>query len=80
MNIVAANLGIDPDIWGTVIVMALMLVLLLSIPFLDRGKKAPDSLAAAFDWRKRGFAFAAMGLFWVLLVVGLFVNAVTAEG
>lgn len=80
MNIVAANLGIDPDIWGTVIVMVLMLALLLSIPFLDRGKKAPDSRAAALDWRKRGFAFAAMGLFWVLLVVGLIVNAVTAEG
>lgn len=80
MNIVAANLGIDPDIWGTVIVMLAMLVLLLSIPFLDRGKKAPDSLAAALDWRKRGFAFAAMGIFWILLVVGLIVNGVTAEG
>lgn len=80
MNIVAANLGIDPDIWGTVIVMALMLVVLLAIPFLDRARSAPTSFAEAFNWRKRGFAFAAMGIFWILLLVGLFVNAVTGEG
>ncbi len=80
MNIVAAQLGIDPDIWGTMLVMLLMLGVLLAIPFLDRGKVAPLSRLEAFDLRKRGLAFAAMGIFWVLLVVGLVVNAVTAEG
>lgn len=80
MNILFANLGIDPDIWGTVLVMALMLGALLAVPFLDRGEHAPDSWAAAFNWRKRGFAFAAMGLFWILLVVGLFINQVTDAG
>jgi ubiquinol-cytochrome c reductase cytochrome b subunit len=80
MNIVFANLGIDPDIWGTVVAMLVMLVALLSIPFLDRGRSAPSTTAEAFNWRKRGLAFAAMGLFWVLLVVGLIVNAVSAEG
>jgi Cytochrome b subunit of the bc complex len=80
MNIVFANLGIDPDIWGTMLVMGVMLIALLAIPFLDRGKDAPHSWAAAFDWRKRGLAFFAMGLFWVLLVVGLFVNQVTDAG
>jgi len=80
MNIVFAQLGIDPDIWGTVLVMTVMLVVLVIIPFVDRGKHAPISRAEAFDWRKRGFAFAAMGIFWILLVVGLVVNAVTAEG
>ena len=80
MNIVAAQLGIDPDIWGTMLVMLLMLGVLLAIPFLDRGKHAPLSRLEAFDLRKRGLAFAAMSIFWVLLVVGLVVNAVTAEG
>jgi quinol-cytochrome oxidoreductase complex cytochrome b subunit len=80
MNIVAAQLGIDPDIWGTVVVMLLMLGALLFIPFLDRGKHAPSTSAEAFDWRKRGWAFLAMGLFWFLLIVGLVQNALTAEG
>lgn len=80
MNILAAQFGIDPDIWGTMVVMLVMLGALLAIPFLDRGKFAPISRAEAFDWRKRGPAFVAMSIFWVLLVVGLVVNAVTAEG
>ena len=80
MNILAAQFGIDPDIWGTMLVMLVMLGALLVIPFLDRGKHAPISRAEAFDWRKRGWAFAAMGIFWVLLVVGLIVNEVTSEG
>ena len=80
MNIVAASLGIDPDIWGTVIAMVVMLGVLLLIPFLDRGLRAPLTRAEAFDWRKRGLAFAAMIIFWVILVVGLFENSVTAAG
>lgn len=71
MNIVAANLGIDPDIWGTIVAMALMLGALVLIPFLDRSPKEPDSKSAAFNLRQRGLAFVAMGLFWVVLLVGV---------
>ena len=46
MNIVAANFGIDPDIWGTMVGMGILLVALLVIPFVDRGEHEPDSLAA----------------------------------
>ncbi len=80
MNIIAANLGIDPDIWGTVLVMLVMLAALLLIPFLDRGREPPTTSREAFDWRKRGAAFVAMGLFWILLIVGLLQNVLTAEG
>ncbi|MGZ6256499.1 MAG: hypothetical protein ACXWMB_05740, partial [Candidatus Limnocylindria bacterium] len=80
MNIVAANFGIDPDIWGTMIGMGLMLLALVAIPFLDRAPHEPDSTASAFDWRKRGWAFFAMGIFWFVLIVGLMQNALTAEG
>ena len=80
MNIIAANLGIDPDIWGTVMVMLVMLAALVAIPFLDRGREPPTTSTEAFDWRKRGVAFVAMGLFWILLIVGLLQNLLTAEG
>jgi quinol-cytochrome oxidoreductase complex cytochrome b subunit len=80
MNIVAANLGIDPDIWGTVIGMALLLGALLVIPFLDRAEHEPESRAAAFDLRQRGWAFLAMVIFWVVLVVGVVESALTEAG
>lgn len=80
MNIIAANLGIDPDIWGAVIGMALLLGALLLIPFVDRGAHEPDSGASAFDLRKRGWAFVAMGIFWLVLIAGLIQNAIVAEG
>jgi quinol-cytochrome oxidoreductase complex cytochrome b subunit len=80
MNIIAANLGIDPDIWGAMIGMALLLGTLLVIPFLDRGAHEPDSSASAFDMRKRGWAFLAMGIFWLVLIAGLVQNAIVAEG
>ena len=80
MNIVAANLGIDPDIWGAVIGMVLLLVALLVIPFVDGGDQAPDSAAEAFNLRKRGWAFLAMGVFWAVLVVGVVQNVVTEAG
>jgi hypothetical protein len=80
MNIIAAALGVDPDIWGTIIAMAVMLGVLLLIPFLDRGLRAPMSRAEAFDWRKRGLAFAAMIVFWVILIGGVVVSQLTAEG
>ena len=80
MNIIAAALGVDPDIWGTIIAMALMLGVLLLIPFLDRGLRAPISRTEAFDWRRRGLAFAAMIVFWVILIGGVVVSQFTAEG
>jgi len=80
MNIIAANLGIDPDIWGAMIGMALLLGALLVIPFVDRGPHEPDSSASAFDLRKRGWAFLAMGIFWLVLIAGLIQNSIVAEG
>jgi ubiquinol-cytochrome c reductase cytochrome b subunit len=80
LNIVAAQLGIDPDIWGTVVGMALLVLVLVIIPFVDRGKLAPATVKEAFDWRKRGWAFAAMAIFWIVVVGGLAVNFFTAEG
>jgi quinol-cytochrome oxidoreductase complex cytochrome b subunit len=80
MNIVAANLGIDPDIWGAMIGMLVLLVALLIIPFVDTGDQVPDSASAAFNLRKRGWAFLAMGVFWVVLIVGIVQDFVTEAG
>jgi quinol-cytochrome oxidoreductase complex cytochrome b subunit len=80
MNIVAANLGVDPDIWGTMLGMGAMLLALLVIPFVDRGPHEPESSSAAFNMRKRGWAFLAMGVFWVVMILGLVVNQITASG
>ena len=80
MNIVAANFGIDPDIWGTVAAIILMAVVLLVIPFVDRSDHEPGSTAAAFNLRKRGWAFLAMGVFWVLLIVGVVQSAIAEAG
>jgi quinol-cytochrome oxidoreductase complex cytochrome b subunit len=80
MNIIAANFGIDPDIWGAVIAMAVLLIALLIIPFVDRAEHEPESTAAAFDLRKRGLAFLAMGIFWLVLIVGVVQNAIAEAG
>jgi cytochrome b6 len=80
MNIVAANFGIDPDIWGTVAAIILMAVVLLAIPFVDRSDHEPGSTTAAFNLRKRGWAFLAMGVFWVLLIVGVVQSAIAEAG
>lgn len=80
MNVVAANLGIDPDIWGTLAGMTLMLLALLAIPFVDRDAHEPDSTSAAFNLRKRGLAFLAMGVFWVILIAGVVVSFITDAG
>jgi quinol-cytochrome oxidoreductase complex cytochrome b subunit len=80
MNIIVANMGLDPDIWGTVIGMVLMFGALLVIPFLDRGDREPQGWAAAFSLRKRGWAFLAMAIFWVVLVFGMIASAITGAG
>jgi quinol-cytochrome oxidoreductase complex cytochrome b subunit len=73
-------LGVNPDIWGTVIGMALMALALLVIPFVDRGDRAPVSRAEAFDLRKRGWAFLAMGVFWLVMIVGAVTNFFAPPG
>jgi quinol-cytochrome oxidoreductase complex cytochrome b subunit len=80
MNIVAANFGIDPDIWGAIAAIILMAVVLLVIPFVDRSDHEPGSIAAAFNLRKRGWAFLAMGIFWALLIVGVVQSAIAEAG
>jgi hypothetical protein len=72
--------GIDPDIWGTMLGMAIMLLALLIIPFVDLGKKEPENSREAFDLRKRGLAFLAMALFWVVMIVGVITNAIAGPG
>jgi quinol-cytochrome oxidoreductase complex cytochrome b subunit len=74
------KLGINPDIWGTIVGMVLLLGALVVIPFVDRGEREPDSSAAAFNWRKRGWAFLAMAVFWLVLVVGVVQNAIAEAG
>lgn len=74
------HLGIKPDIWGTVAGIVLMTGALIAIPFLDRSDHEPATTAEAFDWRKRGWAFAAMGLFWLVFIVGVIQNAVVGAG
>lgn len=80
VNIIAARAGIDPDIWGTVIAMALMLGALVAIPFVDRGGKEPASFKEAFDWRKRKWAFLAIALFWAVMLAGIIQNMVAGAG
>jgi quinol-cytochrome oxidoreductase complex cytochrome b subunit len=72
--------GLEPDIWGTVIGMVLMTVCLVAIPFLDRGRREPQSWSEAFSLRERGWAFLAITLFWVTLIVGVVTNAITPKG
>jgi ubiquinol-cytochrome c reductase cytochrome b/c1 subunit len=74
------RLGIEPDIWGTIVGMVLLLGALVVIPFVDRGEHEPDGPAAAFSLRKRGWAFLAMGVFWLVLAVGVVQNAIAEAG
>ena len=80
MNITVAGFGVDPDIWGAMIGMALLLVALVSVPFLDRGDHEPNDWRAAFNLRKRGLAFAAMAIFWLILIVGVIQSALATAG
>jgi ubiquinol-cytochrome c reductase cytochrome b subunit len=71
--------NIDPDIWGTVIGMTLMALSLLAIPFLDPGKREPTDFKQAFS-RRRILAFGAMGLFWLVMIIGVVTNALAGAG
>ena len=57
-----------------------MLLALILVPFVDRGDHEPGSWRDAFNWRKRGWAFAAMGVFWIILIVGFLEGAFTGAG
>jgi quinol-cytochrome oxidoreductase complex cytochrome b subunit len=77
MNVfVGEHLGIEPDIWGTVVGMALMAGALLVVPFVDRGDKEPASWQEAFNLRRRGWAFLAIAVFWTVMLVGIVQNAI----
>ncbi len=76
----SSKLGVEPDIWGTFTGMVVMLVALLAIPFLDRGDAEPANTAEAINWRRRGLAFGAMAIFWLIFVVGVVQNAVAGAG
>jgi ubiquinol-cytochrome c reductase cytochrome b subunit len=77
MNVfVDEKLHITPDIWGTVAGMVLMLGALVIIPFVDRSDHEPKDWREAFDWRQRGFAFAAIILFWAVMIIGIVQNAI----
>jgi quinol-cytochrome oxidoreductase complex cytochrome b subunit len=81
MNVfVEEHLGFTPDIWGTVAGMVLMLGSLIVIPFLDRSEKEPSTTGEAFDWRRRGWAFVAMAIFWLVMLIGVIQNAVARPG
>ncbi len=72
--------GMEPDIWGTVVGMAIMTGCLVAIPYLDRGTHEPRSWSEAFDLRQRGWAFLAITLFWVTMAVGVITNIITPKG
>jgi quinol-cytochrome oxidoreductase complex cytochrome b subunit len=74
------DLGIEPDIWGTMVGAALMTLALIAIPFLDRGKTAITSWREARDLRTRGLAWGAMGLFWLIMIVGVVRNFFATAG
>jgi quinol-cytochrome oxidoreductase complex cytochrome b subunit len=72
--------GLEPDIWGTVIGMVIMLGTLVLIPYVDRSPSEPRSWAEAFDLRTRGWAFALIVLFWATFILGVVVNEVSPVG
>ncbi|MGN6759329.1 MAG: cytochrome b N-terminal domain-containing protein [Thermomicrobiales bacterium] len=81
MNVfVGEHLGIEPDIWGSILGMTVMVLALLAIPFVDRGRRELHGWRQAFNLRERGWAFLAMGLFWLILIIGVVQNFVAGAG
>jgi hypothetical protein len=77
---VAIAFGLEPDIWGTMLGILLMTVALVVIPFVDRGTGEPTSWAEALSLRRRGWAYLAMAIFWVILIIGTITNIVSPKG
>jgi menaquinol-cytochrome c reductase cytochrome b subunit len=77
---VAIAFHLEPDIWGTIIGVLLMTAALVAIPFLDRGTAEPHNWDEALSLRRRGWAYLAMALFWVILIIGTVTNIVTPKG
>jgi len=78
---VAIFFNLQPDIWGTVIGMGIITVALVAIPYLDRGGSIePHSWAEALSIHKRGWAFFAMAVFWLVIIIGTITNAITPIG
>lgn len=71
---------LEPDIWGTVIGIVLMTVTLVVIPFVDRGTTEPHNWREGLSLRRRGWAYGAMALFWVIMIIGTVTNIVTPKG
>jgi len=57
-----------------------MTVALLAIPFIDRAKQAPRGWAEAFNLRQRGWAFLAMAVFWLVMIIGSATNFFEGAG
>lgn len=74
------HLGIEPDIWGSIVGMTVLLGALLAVPFLDRSDHEPADAREAFDWRKRGLAFLVIAIFWIVMIVGIVQNAIAGPG
>jgi quinol-cytochrome oxidoreductase complex cytochrome b subunit len=80
MNIFAGEyLGIEPDIWGAMTATAVFALILVLIPFIDRGKEPIDS-SEVFNARKRKWAFLAMAIFWAIFILGIVLNTIYAVG
>jgi hypothetical protein len=61
--------------------MVIIALALIAIPYLDRGGSIePKNWAEAMNWSKRGWAFAAMAIFWVVLIIGTITNLITPVG
>jgi quinol-cytochrome oxidoreductase complex cytochrome b subunit len=72
--------GLEPDIWGTMLGILLMTIALVVIPFVDRGASEPHSWEEALSLRRRGWAYLAMAVFWVILIIGTITNIVSPKG
>jgi menaquinol-cytochrome c reductase cytochrome b subunit len=77
---VSIAFGLEPDIWGTVIAMIIMLGTLVLVPYVDRVRTPLGSWGEAFSLRTRGLAFLLVILFWATMIVGIVTNAVTPVG
>jgi quinol-cytochrome oxidoreductase complex cytochrome b subunit len=77
---VALAFHLEPDIWGTVLGMVLLTGALVAVPFVDPGTREPLTWSEAFNIHERKWAFAAIGLFWLVLIIGVATNIITPVG